>query len=441
MIPIFGLLTALTPSSAPPKVTFARDVAPILYKNCTPCHREGEVAPFSLKTYTDAKKRSRQIAEITQKRVMPPWSAVHGYGSFRDERRLTDPEIAVLKRWADTGASEGDCRGAPPLPSFPSGWRLGKPDMIIKMPKSYAIPADGKDVYRNLVVPINLPADKWVRGMEFHPGNAKIVHHVILMTDDKGEARKLDLKDGNAEDGYPGYGGMGFTPSSSLGGYTPGDIPKFYTEGTASKLSKKTDLVFSMHYHPSGKPESDKSEIGIYFTDKAPTRRGSVVLMGVLNIDIPAGEKQHVETADYVLPCDLEVSGIMPHMHIIGRENRIHAETPDGKVIPLIWVKNWDINWQGTYRLKTPLKLVKGTKLKGVWTHDNSAENPHNPSIPPIRVKNGVNSTDEMAGVILEVVLDKWEDELALWGANLGMLAKAYFAPPAHNVPLPPVKP
>ncbi|MBC7528017.1 MAG: hypothetical protein H7308_10755 [Chthonomonadaceae bacterium] len=142
MIPIFGLLTALTPSSAPPKVTFARDVAPILYKNCTPCHREGEVAPFSLKTYTDAKKRSRQIAEITQKRVMPPWSAVHGYGSFRDERRLTDPEIAVLKRWADTGASEGDCRGAPPLPSFPSGWRLGKPDMIIKMPKSYAIPAD-----------------------------------------------------------------------------------------------------------------------------------------------------------------------------------------------------------------------------------------------------------------------------------------------------------
>ncbi len=420
---------ALSALSGLQPVTFNREVAPILYENCTVCHRQGEVAPFPLVTYADAKKRAKLISEITGRRIMPPWKAKPDYGHFEGERRLSASQIATLKRWAESGAPEGRPAAKPVPPAFPTGWRLGKPDLILKMPKPFSIPADGKDVYRNFVLPVSLPKDTWVRGAEFHPGNAKIVHHVIVLTDTSGKARELDLKDGNPNDGYSGYSGMGFLPSGALGGFSPGDTPKFNVIGTAGKLEKKTEVVFSMHYHPSGKPETDQSEIGIYFTNTPPTRRGSVLLMGVLNVDIDPGDAHHTETAEYELPCNLEITGINPHMHLIGKESQLWAETPDGKKTPMIWVNDWDINWQGTYRLKTPLKLSKGTKLKGRWVHDNSADNPHNPNLPPKRVKNGENSTDEMAGAIVEVVVDSWQDELALWGANLGAMARAYFTP------------
>jgi hypothetical protein len=414
-------------------LTFNKDIAPILWKNCAGCHRPGEVGPFPLLTYKDAAKRADFLAEITQSKRMPPWKAEPGFGEFHDERRLTPTEIKTIADWAATGAVEGDPKdlGTPPL--FPEGWQLGTPDLVLKAPSPFEIPASGRDVYRCFVIPIPTQADRTVAAVEFRPGNRKVVHHAIFYLDSNGAARKKDEADPGP--GYESFGGPGIVPTGGLGGWAPGAMPRNLPDGLGKMLRKGSDLVLQIHYHPDGKPETDQSTVGIYFTKTPAKHIVGGLAVRTRKLDIPAGESRYHVTAESApLPVDAQAIGIAPHMHYIGKEMRVVAETPEGETIPLIWIKDWDFNWQGQYLYKSPIKLTKGTVIKLDAYYDNSEENPRNPSTPPKHVKWGEQTTDEMCLLAVQVVTDKNADLLkimAMPGNGLGAILVG--GPPAEG--------
>jgi len=403
-----GIAGALAAAAVPP--TFNRDIAPILYKNCATCHRPGEVAPFSLLTYRDAAKRAKQIAAVTQSRFMPPWKAEPGYGSFQNERRLTDGQIAMLGEWAANGAPEGDAGGdpgaKPAAPVFAEGWQAGQPDKVFTLPEKFSLAADGPDQYRCFVVPMNLDHDVYVKSFEFRPDNRRVVHHAIVFSDPSGAARRL-VRNGNS---YPCFGGPGFGPTGLVGGWAPGGSPGVFAKGMELTVAKGTDLVLQIHYHPSGKPELDQSSLGMTFGE-APTIGRGLVFINSRAIDIPAGESHYVVKTGMTIPQDVEVLGITPHAHYLARDMKIDARLPDGSITHMIWIKDWDFNWQGQYRYSQPLKLPRGTRVELEYTYDNSAANRRNPSNPPVRVHWGEQTTDEMAVAFMSVKLASLADE------------------------------
>ena len=412
-------------------LTFTRNIAPIIFNNCATCHRPGEVAPFPLLTYQDVFKRAKQIGIVTSKRLMPPWKLEPGYGEFQHERRLTDKQIALIQQWANEGAKEGNASDLPPAPTFPDGWQLGKPDMILQMPKAFTVPAEGKDVTRSFVVSVHLSADKYIRATEIRPGDRRAVHHVTLMMDKSGKAKQLEARQGGPGAGYVSFGGPGFLPSGGLPGYVPGVGAEILPDDASGVLPKDIDLVFGMHYHPYGREAADQTSVGLYFTDKPPRKIGSLISMGVLNIDIAPGEKDHLEETTYTLPVDVDVDSIYEHMHLLGKTCKLWAELPDHTIRPIIKINDWDFNWQSTYHVKERYRLPKGTVLHGEWTHDNSADNPANPNHPPKEVRNGEDYVNEMAGVLVNVFVDSPTDNGILWVANLGHLGAASVRPPA----------
>lgn len=397
-----GFALAAGAEKKPAVPTFNRDIAPILYQNCSNCHRPGEVAPFALLTYQDAAKRAKQIASITQTHVMPPWKATAGYGNFLDVRRLTDQQIATIGEWAKQGAPEGDAADKPQPPTFPDGWLGGQPDQIFKMTQAYSVPAEGHDQFRCFVIPLNADQDEYVKRVEFRPGNPKIVHHAILFLDTSGEARRRETAPGQ---GYSCVGGPGLDITGSLGGWAPGTMPANAGEGVAHTIKKGSDLILQIHYHLDGKQEQDQSTVGLTFSKTPPTKGLTLMVLGNEKIDIPAGDSHYVITASGVLPMDAEAVAIFPHAHYLCKDMKVDAHLPDGSVVPLIWIKDWDFNWQGAYRYASPVKLPKGTRLEMQYTYDNSAANPHNPSDPPREVKFGEETTNEMGFAFVSLTL------------------------------------
>jgi hypothetical protein len=417
MTPSFLALAALTVAAPTGEVTYAKDVAPILNQRCASCHRPGEVGPFSLLTYKDAAKRAKFIKEVTADRRMPPWKPEPGYGDFQDACRLSDAELATLARWADTGAREGDPRDLPPRPAFTEGWQLGTPDLVLKMPEPYPVPAGGRDVYRCFVLPTGLTEDRTVAAVEFRPGNRRVVHHALFFLDASGAARKKDAA--GPGPGFASFGGPGFVPTGSLGGWAPGAAPRRLPDGLGMPLRKGSDLVLQLHYHPDGKDEKDQSTVGIYFTKGKAKRLVSGVPLVNRRIDIPPGESRHRVTAGFSLPVDVEAVGITPHMHLLGREMKVTAVKPGGEKVPLVWIKDWDFNWQGQYRYAKLIPLPKGTRLELEAYYDNSTDNPKNPNDPPQRVRWGEQTTDEMCLCGLQVVTANPGDRLELFKAVL----------------------
>ena len=404
---VFSILLALPALAGTDKTsatpTFNHDVAKILYENCSNCHRPGEVAPFALLTYDDAAKRAKQIAAITQARVMPPWKATPGYGQFLDERRLTDQQIATIRDWAIHGAPEGNAKEKPVPPKFTDGWMAGQPDQVIEMTQPYSVPAEGADQFRCFVIPMNAAEDEYVKTVEFRAGNPKIVHHAILFLDSSGEARKKETVPGQ---GYDCVGGPGLDITGALGGWAPGATPSTARPGVAATVRKGSDLVLQLHYHLDGKPEQDQSKIGLKFAKEPPTKGLTLYVLGNQKIDIPAGDDHYVIKASGTLPMDSEAIAVFPHAHYLCKDMKVDAHLPDGSTQHLIWIKDWDFNWQGAYRYADPVKLPKGTLLDMEYTYDNSAANPHNPSNPPREVKFGEQTTNEMAFAFVSVTLD-----------------------------------
>ena len=384
--------------------TFTRDVAPIIFRSCSGCHRPGQAGPFSLLTYRDVTKRARLITEVTASRFMPPWLPEPGSGEFANERRLEAKEIELIRLWVANGATEGKPEALPSLPAWSGEWQLGKPDLVVEVPEAYSLPAEGKDVYRNFVVPIPIAAKQFVRGVEFKPGNAKVVHHAFVDVDETRYSRRLAERERPA-----GFEGMelpesAHMPGGQLLGWQPGKQPAFSPPGLAWELDKGTDLVLQLHLHPSGKPEAVRPQVGFYFTDQSPTNTAYRVKLENWKIDVPPGVADYHVEQSYVLPIDVLVLRILPHAHYLGKEMQVYAVLPDGTKQWLIHIRQWDFNWQGDYEYKHPVELPKGTRLVMNFSYDNSSGNLANPNRPPKRVKYGLQSTDEMAACSLQVL-------------------------------------
>ena len=402
--PILFIISSLMASPSRSEVTYHRDIAPIIYGNCTGCHREGESAPFPLSSFEEVSKKARTIRQVVSDRYMPPWHASQQLTHFSDIRRLDDYEIELINQWVDSGKPEGDIQDTPDLPTFTQGWQLGEPDIILTMAQAYPVAADGPDVYRNFVLPLNLDEDKWVKAIELRPSARAVVHHSLYFLDDSGAARKLEGKDGK-----PGFRGMKFRRSGSLGGYVPGVSPRLLPGDLAHPLPKGSDFVLSTHFHPSGKPELEQTKVGIYLADKPPSRLIQEIQIppgfgrGV-GIDIPPGEKNYTITDNFTLPVDAEAVCITGHAHYLAETMTMTAKYPNGEQRVLLDIPDWDLDWQDTYYFDEKVILPSGTVLTTVITYDNSEDNYDNPFSPPRRVKWGLESTDEMGSITVLAV-------------------------------------
>ena len=385
-------------------LTFNKDVAPIVFQHCSPCHRPGHVAPFALLTYDDVKRRAAQIATVTADRRMPPWLPEPDYGLFQDERRLRDDQIAIIQQWVQDGTREGDAGELPAAPpARAEGWQLGRPDLIVEMPEPYTLQPHGSDVFRNFVIPLTLSSARYVRAVEFQPGNQHVVHHGVIGIDRTRSSRRFDQ-----EDPEPGYGdrlseGVQ-SPEGHFLGWTPGKTPVMEPADMAWRLDRGTDLVVQLHLLPGDHPEVIRASVGLFFTDGPPTRVPVLVKLGSKSIDIPAGEAAYTITDTYVLPADVDVLAVYPHAHYLAREMRGFATLPDGTTTGLIWIKDWDFNWQDEYRYADPVFLPKGTVVTMRYVYDNSEGNAQNPHRPPRRVGYGPHSSDEMGDLLFQVV-------------------------------------
>lgn len=395
-----------------PAPTYTKDVAPILFANCVTCHRPGEVAPFSLLTYADAHKRATKIAEQTQARHMPPWLPEGGDFPILGERRLTDAQIATIQQWVKAGMPEGDASDLPKAPSFPDGWQLGKPGLVAMPDKPYTLQPSQDDVYRNLIVKTTLPSDAFVRGVEFRTNGAPI-HHAVIRVDGNRLSRRRD-----GADGQPGFDGMSVDtvqdPEGHFIGWAPGRGPIVAPEGMPWRLPKGADLVVELHMVPSRKAAEINPTIALFFADAPPVRTPLTVKMGSRMIDIPAGERAHVVTDTYEMAAPAELMSLYPHAHYLARDMRVTLELPDGSSKTLLHIPEWSFHWQQDYRYATPVPLPRGSKIVMRYTYDNSDGNEENPRHPPVRVRLGPKSTDEMAELGLQLLTATTADAATL---------------------------
>ena len=420
---------ATTPAepAAPRSATFNKDVAPVLFENCASCHRpiDGAAAaavsgsdddpicvagaPFSVLDYASVRRHSRAIASAVQRRAMPPWLPEAGHGEFAHERRLRDEQIALIAKWVEAGAPEGDPTDAPKPPAFSGGWQLGTPDLELTLPEAYVLQPGRGDVFRNFVIPVPSTVTRYVRAVEFRADRPQVLHHADLALDFGRVSRVLDRSDPG-----PGFDSMDGDQVQNVYGWSPGKVPVMEPADTAWTLDPGTDFVLLLHMIAGARPETVRPTIGLYFSDAPPTRTPISVKLDAKAMDIPAGDANYVVEDSYVLPADVDALSVYPHAHYLGKEMRGTATLPDGSQKDLLWIRQWDFRWQDRYRYRSPLFLPKGTRLSMRFTFDNSATNPRNRVRPPRRVRSGPRSTDEMAQLWLEVVPRRAEDAAIL---------------------------
>jgi hypothetical protein len=420
-------------SEAAETVTFNKHVAPLVFARCADCHRPGEVAPFSLLTFHDVSKRADQILSVAEQRAMPPWKPQPGHGEFAHNRRLTDKELGLLRRWVAQGAVEGQAADLPPAPSFGTGWQLGTPDLVVTMPIAAEVAAAGPDVYLNTILTLKVPEGKFVKAAEFRPSNRRVVHHAVLFVDTTGKARERDEAD-------PALGFVAVTPPGkrlpdSLSIWAPGRNPRPLGPGLSMPWPETGELVLQLHLHPTGKPEVEQSSIGFHFTDEPPARSLLDLTLIDTKIDIPPGEKAYRTSDRCVLPIDMDALSIFPHMHMIGKDIKVTATLPDGTSRPLLWIDDWNFNWQDLYEYAKPVRLPKGTQIVLEAVHDNSADNPFNPSSPPQRVRWGEQTFNEMSIAFLNLVPVR-ESDMSELQANPARRLQAAIVPAATKATL-----
>ena len=408
-IAVFRLVLVLTTApamAASRPIDFYRDIAPIIYNNCSSCHRPGESAPFSLLSYEDVKRHAALIADVTKQRYMPPWLPEAGYGAFAEERRLTDAQIQLIQQWVKNGAPAGTPTRASAPPKFADEWQLGTPDLILRADKPYQLGADGPEVFWNFILHVPITTTRWVRAMEVRPGNALVFHHANVIIDRGHSARRREASPG---EGFPGMDLRveedNFDPDGHFLSWKPGSEPVVEPDGMAWRADPGMDLVLNVHMKRSGKPETVSPTIGLYFTDKPQTKFPYLVQLehdGA--IDIPPNDADFVISDDFRVSMDLNVLAVYPHAHYLAKLMEAYATLPDGSKKWIIRIPQWDLNWQGVFRLRTPLLLPRGTVVSMRYHYDNTAQNVRNPNSPPARVVGGNAATDEMSHLWLQVL-------------------------------------
>lgn len=382
--PVGCLITRARKPSDYAKVTYARDVSRIVQERCHECHRPGMIGPFSLLTYDDVLENVDKIKEVVTQRRMPPWHADPKYGHFSNNRRMPQEEVDKLVAWIDAGTPFGDKKDLPPPKKYAAGWVIGEPDQVFDLGEDVTIKADGVVPYRYYKVPTHFEKDMWVQAAECRPGNRAVVHHIIVFA--KGE--KSEKRESNE-----GFGRIG----EHISGTAPGDPPLMLPPGVAVKIPAGSDLVFQMHYTPTGKVETDRSQIGfIYYKGEMPPQKVAHT-RPILNFsfEIPPGEANHEVESSFTFERDVTLLGLMPHMHLRGKDFLYRATYPDGKSEILLSVPSYDFNWQGSYRFNEPIKAPAGTTIDCLAHFDNSADNRANPD-PTKTVTWGDQTWEEM---------------------------------------------
>ena len=403
--------------------TYSADIAEIVYEKCSSCHRPGEIGPMSLTNYDEVKSWGSMIKYVTTNKIMPPWQTDPTYSTFLGENYLSEDEISTISEWVDSGMQQGDVNEEPEFPDFPEGSVLGEPDLILEMEEEWLHEGNNQDNYRYFVLPTNLVEDRIVKAVEFRPGNSKIVHHALLFEDLEGEAAAKDAA--TPEYGFDGFGsfsdgGAGdILSQKQFPGYVPGQKPIRFPDGVGQTLHAGADIVAQIHYAPWPVDETDKSSINIFFMDE-----DDEVLERELDnhIMLPfewvIGEQffilpNSVRTfhGEYTVPVDVSLVNIAPHMHLLGKQWKVWMEKPDGEIVNLISVPEWDFNWQGSYYFDRYLVAPAGTVIHAEATYDNTANNPNNPSNPPEFVTWGEGTKDEMYYLPIGYVLYQDGDE------------------------------
>lgn len=436
-LPGMGFCDEADSSSKPAVITFNEHIAPIIHAKCSGCHRPGQAGPFNLITFEDVAKHALTMDAVIDSNYMPPWKPVNQNVAFARDRRLTESQKSLIKRWIASGKLKGS-GPEPALPIDSADWALGPPDMVVKMNGKFNVPAAGPDIYRSFVFPLQLSEDKWIKAIDYRPAAKQSVHHALFFADQQGTARQLDGKDGQ-----PGIEGMGFLGAASqasappagnapsglfsglqlgrpqqdiaqrlaqgLGGYAPGNTPAKLPGDLAMPLPKGSDIVMQTHFHPSGKPEVEQGEIALYFADKKPSRTLIPIQVPAMfgvgeGIRVPAGERNYRVTDTYELPIDVQLISIGAHAHYICREAKMSARLPDGSMVTLLQIDDWDLDWQDRYYFEETLKLPAGSTLTTELVYDNSDDNPENPNVPPVEIRWGRESGDEMGSATVMVI-------------------------------------
>ena len=399
----------------PSHVTFYRDVLPILQKNCQTCHRPGEAAPMSFLTYKDVRPWSKAIREAVLLRKMPPWYADPHYGRFSNDRSLSDAEITTLVRWADGGAIAGEPEPGHKAPKFVSGWNIGQPDVVFEMPDPFPVPASGTIEYQYLVIPTNFTEDRWIQMAEVRPGNRAVVHHVIAFLRPPGSKWLKDAKPGvpfvpKKEDRNRRRNNERGSNSDAapelLVGYAPGLAAQTCSSGQAKLVKAGSDIVFQLHYTANGKPGDDRTKIGLIFAKEPPEQRVLTLAASNNKFTIPPGAANHEVRSEVTLNEDVRLVGLMPHMHLRGKDFEYRAAYPSGENEVLLRVPRYSFSWQLFYYLAEPKLLPKGTKIECTAHFDNSPNNGDNPD-PKAEVKWGDQSWEEMMIGWFDVAMDR----------------------------------
>jgi hypothetical protein len=388
---------------AAPTVTYSKDVAPILQKNCETCHRAGEAAPMSLRTYKEVRPYATAIKEAVVLKKMPPWFADSHYGHFANDRTMSEQEIKTLVSWVDSGAKEGNPKYLPKPVEFLTGWNIGKPDYEIEMAQDFKIPATGTLDYQHILIKGNFEKDIWISQAEVRPGNRALVHHVIAYIRPPGSKWMKDAVPGvpYAKNKNEGEGGSG----EFLAGYAPGFLPMILEPGRAVLVKAGSDIVLELHYTANGKEGSDRTKVGFVLA-KGPVAERVFILAAANNkFVIPAGDPNYQVDAKFEFGGEAKVIGFIPHMHLRGKDMDFRAVYPTGEKETLLSVPHYDFSWQLTYKPVKDLEMPKGTVIECTAHFDNSPNNPNNPD-PAKVVKFGEQSWDEMMIGFFQVAID-----------------------------------
>ena len=441
---VLGVLFVVSPASAQQAAapTYSKDVAPILFANCTSCHRPGEIAPMSLMSYKEVRPWARAIAAKVADGTMPPWHADPQYGSFANTRVLSDAQKAIIARWSAAGAPEGHAADLPPAPVYTDGWNI-QPDVVLSMQEDYPIPATGEVPYQYLEVPANFAEDRYIQAWEIRPGDRQAVHHLLLSTrPPQAEVEQMMKRQqqmmlqrmfgkppANAAAAAPRpappfsfaccveipagqSGGRPLPPEQrkplgpnyrprpagtgpTMGGYSPGGSIRVFPEGMAMRIPKGHSLVFQMHYTTYGKATTDRTRIGLKFAKTPPKTILNTMALINASLSIPPGAANHLVENEMTFNRDTMLYSLVPHTHVRGKGWHYEATYPDGRKEVILSVPKYDFNWQHEYVFSQPLQLPAGTKLHAKAWYDNSAANKANPDATS-QVRWGDQTWEEM---------------------------------------------
>jgi hypothetical protein len=368
-------------ASLPVTPTFAKDVAPIFYKNCVSCHRPGSVAPMSLITYEQARPWAKAIGEKVALGYMPPWHSVETRGTFLNDRRLTPEETDTILRWVAGGAPKGNARDLPPAPEFAEGWQIGKPDVVLSMSEPYAVPASGTIPYQYFKVPTNFTEDKWVQAIEVRPGQRSVVHHILVFSKVPGEGRRKDIITvvPQLPEQRPAAGEPDNNPGVLIATTAPGTNAMTFQPGTAMLIKAGSVLTFQVHYTANGTATEDRSSIGFVFAKQPPKEEVRTGAFFNPTLMIPAGDGNAEVDCVMEFKQDAHLWAIFPHTHLRGKSWAYRVVYPDGNSKVLLTVPKYDFNWQTYYILAEPVAMPKGTRIEAIAHYDNSKNNASNP--------------------------------------------------------------